>query len=99
MMGLPRDLSALSPIPCSSVTGSEMPRERQRDISLSFTQPAEALTGIALGTLNMLETLRRLGGGVRFYNAGSSECFGDIGPRATNERFGRRAWPRRRPSR
>jgi GDPmannose 4,6-dehydratase len=86
------------------VIGSVAPDEinnlsGQSSISLSFTQPAEALTGIALGTLNMLETLRRLGGGVRFYNAGSSECFGDIGARATNERFGRRAWPRRRPSR
>jgi GDPmannose 4,6-dehydratase len=58
----------------------------QSSVSLSFTQPAETLTGIALGTLNMLEMLRRLGGGVRFYNAGSSECFGDIGTRAANER-------------
>ena len=33
----------------------------------------------------MLETLRRLGGRVRFYNAGSSECFGDTGTRAANE--------------
>src|SRR5207237_713092 len=29
--------------------------------------------------------LRRLGGRVRFYNAGSSECFGDTGTRAANE--------------
>jgi GDPmannose 4,6-dehydratase len=57
----------------------------QSSVSLSFTQPAETLTGIALGTLHMLEMLRRLGGGVRFYNAGSSECFGDIGRRAANE--------------
>jgi GDPmannose 4,6-dehydratase len=57
----------------------------QSSVSLSFTQPAETLAGIALGTLNMLETLRRLGGGVRFYNAGSSECFGDTGTRAANE--------------
>jgi GDPmannose 4,6-dehydratase len=33
----------------------------------------------------MLETLRRLRGRVRFYNAGSSECFGDTGTRAANE--------------
>jgi GDPmannose 4,6-dehydratase len=57
----------------------------QSSVSLSFTQPAETLAGIALGTLNMLETLRRLGGTVRFYNAGSSECFGDTGTRAANE--------------
>jgi GDPmannose 4,6-dehydratase len=57
----------------------------QSSVSLSFTQPAETLTGIALGTLNMLETLRRLGGRAHFYNAGSSECFGDTGTRAANE--------------
>ena len=56
----------------------------QSSVSLSFSQPAETLSGIALGTLNMLETLRRLGR-VRFYNAGSSECFGDTGTHAANE--------------
>src|SRR5712671_4467982 len=57
----------------------------QSSVLLSFTQPAETLSGIALGTLNLLETLRRLGGGVRFYNAGSSECFGDTGTHGANE--------------
>jgi len=57
----------------------------QSSVSLSFTQPAETLAGIALGTLNMLEAQRRLGGRVRFYNAGSSECFGDTGTHAANE--------------
>jgi GDPmannose 4,6-dehydratase len=57
----------------------------QSSVSLSFTQPGETLTGIVLGTLNILETLRRLQGQVRFYNAGSSECFGDTGTHAANE--------------
>src|SRR5262245_30132111 len=57
----------------------------QSSVSLSFTQPAETLAGIAFGTLNMLEMLRRLGGRVRFYNAGSSECFGDTGTHAATE--------------
>ncbi len=57
----------------------------QSSVALSFTQPAETLAGITLGTLNMLETLRRLKGKARFYNAGSSECFGDTGTRAANE--------------
>jgi GDPmannose 4,6-dehydratase len=57
----------------------------QSSVALSFTQPAETLTGIVLSTLNMLETLRRLRGKARFYNAGSSECFGDTGTRAANE--------------
>src|SRR5437588_2273662 len=57
----------------------------QSSVSLSFTQPTETLAGIALGTLNMLETLRRLRGRVRFYNAGSSESFGDTGTRGAHE--------------
>jgi GDPmannose 4,6-dehydratase len=57
----------------------------QSSVSLSFSQPGETLTGIVLGTLNILETLRRLQGQVGFYNAGSSECFGDTGTNAANE--------------
>jgi GDPmannose 4,6-dehydratase len=57
----------------------------QSSVLLSFTQPAETLASITLGTLNMLETLRRLQGRVHFYNAGSSECFGDTGTHAANE--------------
>ena len=44
----------------------------QSSVSLSFTQSAETLIGIALGTLNILEALRCLGTGVRFFNAGPS---------------------------
>jgi GDPmannose 4,6-dehydratase len=55
-------------------------------VAMSFTEPAEALESIVLGTLNVLEALRQLAGNARFYNAGSSECFGETGPRAANER-------------
>jgi GDPmannose 4,6-dehydratase len=54
-------------------------------VALSFTQPAQTMESIALGTLNILETLRRLGAHSRFYNAGSSECFGDTGMEPANE--------------
>jgi GDPmannose 4,6-dehydratase len=57
----------------------------QSSVGLSFSQPAETLGGIVLGTLNMLEIIRRLGPNVRFYNAGSSECFGDTGLTPANE--------------
>ena len=50
----------------------------QSSVGLSFEQPAETLESIATGTLNLLEVIRFLGLPVRFYNAGSSECFGDI---------------------
>lgn len=49
----------------------------QTSVGLSFDQPVETLESIALGTLNILEAIRFLGGGMRFYNACSSECFGD----------------------
>ena len=50
----------------------------QTSVGLSFEQPAEALESIAFGTLNLLEAIRMLKRPVRFYNASSSECFGDV---------------------
>ena len=49
----------------------------QSSVGLSFQQPVETLESIATGTLNILEAIRMMGGSIRFYNAGSSECFGD----------------------
>lgn len=57
----------------------------QTSVGLSFEQPAETLESIATGTLNLLEVIRFLGSPVRFYNAGSSECFGDVDGQAANE--------------
>jgi len=57
----------------------------QSSVGLSFDQPAETLESIATGTLNLLEVIRFLGAPVRFYNAGSSECFGDISGLAADE--------------
>jgi GDPmannose 4,6-dehydratase len=51
----------------------------QTSVSLSFEQPVEAMESIAEGTLNMLEVIRFVDRPIRFYNAGSSECFGDTG--------------------
>lgn len=51
----------------------------QSSVGLSFHQPVETLESIATATLNVLESIRLLGRPVRFYNAGSSECFGDTG--------------------
>jgi GDPmannose 4,6-dehydratase len=50
----------------------------QTSVGLSFDQPAEALESIAFGTLNILEAIRMLKRPARFYNASSSECFGDV---------------------
>jgi GDPmannose 4,6-dehydratase len=57
----------------------------QSSVAVSFSQPVETLEGIVFGTVNLLEVLRRLGPKVRFYSAGSSECFGDTGERPANE--------------
>ena len=49
----------------------------QSSVGLSFEQPVETMESITVGTLNLLETIRFLAAHIRFYNAGSSECFGD----------------------
>jgi GDPmannose 4,6-dehydratase len=65
----------------------------QSAVSLSFTQSAETLSGIVLGTLNMLETLRRLGGGVRSTTPvlPSALAISEHARRMNRRRFGRRA--------
>lgn len=49
----------------------------QTSVGLSFTQPVETLESIATGTLNLLEAIRFTKAPIKFYNAGSSECFGN----------------------
>jgi GDPmannose 4,6-dehydratase len=57
----------------------------QTSVGLSFEQPVETLESIVTGTLNLLESIRFLGKPIKFYNAGSSECFGDTAGEAANE--------------
>jgi GDPmannose 4,6-dehydratase len=49
----------------------------QSSVGLSFHQPVETLESISEGTLNILEAIRFIDAPIRFYNACSSECFGD----------------------
>ena len=49
----------------------------QSSVGLSFEQPVEAIESISVGTLNLLEAIRFSGLPIKFYNAGSSESFGD----------------------
>ena len=51
----------------------------QSSVGLSFQQPVETLESISVGTMNLLEAIRFIDKHIRFYNAGSSECFGDTG--------------------
>ncbi len=57
----------------------------QTSVGLSFEQPVECLESISTATLNLLEVIRFLGGGIRFFSAGSSECFGDTGQTPATE--------------
>lgn len=57
----------------------------QSSVGLSFDQPVETIESVALGTLNILEAIRFIGTPIKFYNAGSSECFGDTGTTQANE--------------
>jgi GDPmannose 4,6-dehydratase len=49
----------------------------QSSVGLSFEQPVETLESVSLGTLNLLEAIRFTGRPIRFYNAGSGECYGN----------------------
>ena len=58
----------------------------QSSVGLSFEQPHETLESIAVATINILESMRFLGGNFLFYNACSSESFGDTGDLPANEK-------------
>ena len=57
----------------------------QSSVGLSFEQPLETLESISIGTFNILESIRFMGGDFLFYNACSSEAFGDNGNIPANE--------------
>ena len=49
----------------------------QSSVSLSFSQPKETIESISIGTLNILEAIRFIDTSIKFYSAGSSECYGN----------------------
>ena len=57
----------------------------QSSVSLSFSQPIETLESISNATLNVLEAIRFSGIEARFYNACSSESFGNVDGNPANE--------------
>jgi GDPmannose 4,6-dehydratase len=57
----------------------------QTSVGLSFDQPGETMSSIALATLNILESIRILNSRIKFYNAASSECFGNTSPDGADE--------------
>ncbi len=57
----------------------------QSSVGLSFDQPIETVKSIIDATLNVMEAMRFLGGKTRYYNASSSEMFGDTGTSPATE--------------
>ena len=57
----------------------------QSSVGLSFEQPVETFYSIGVSVLNLVEAIRIRGRPVRFYNACSSECFGNILNDGANE--------------
>jgi GDPmannose 4,6-dehydratase len=51
----------------------------QTSVGLSFEQPVETMDSIMGGVLSLLEAIRFTRRRIKFYNAGSSECFGEAG--------------------
>ena len=51
----------------------------QSSVGISFEQPLETMSSISTATLNQLEAIKFVDKSIRFYSAGSSECFGDTG--------------------
>lgn len=57
----------------------------QSSVGLSFDQPVETFESVAVATVNLLEVIRFLDRVVRLYNAGSGECFGNVGAEPASE--------------
>jgi GDPmannose 4,6-dehydratase len=57
----------------------------QSHVRVSFELPIYTAQADALGTLHVLEAVRAVGGGVRFYQASSSELFGKVREVPQNE--------------
>ena len=55
----------------------------QTSVGMSFAYPVETFDSILIGTMNLLECIRLLKHPVKFYNAGSSEAFGNTPEPAT----------------
>ena len=52
----------------------------QSSVGLSFNQPGETIESHLQATITILEVMKFLELPIRFYNACSSECFGDVSP-------------------
>ena len=60
----------------------------QTSVGMSFAYPVETFDSILIGTMNLLECIRLLKKPLKFYNAGSSEVFGNTeAPASENHHY------------
>ena len=57
----------------------------QTSVGLSFERPTETFQSIAITTMNILEAIRITDPKIKFFNSGSSECFGNVGLTSSDE--------------
>ena len=57
----------------------------QTSVGTSFIKPFETIQSIGNVTCNLLEAIRLTNSGIKYFNAASSECFGDTNLPATEE--------------
>jgi len=57
----------------------------QTSVGISFSIPVETINSIYIGTMNFLEAIRKNKPSIKYFNAGSSECYGDIGNTIADE--------------
>lgn len=57
----------------------------QSSVGISFEKPLETMSSITTGVLNQLEAIRIVDKSIRFFFAGSGECFGQAAEHAADE--------------
>ncbi|HEY6010141.1 MAG TPA: GDP-mannose 4,6-dehydratase, partial [Nitrospirota bacterium] len=74
-----RDLRSVSEVLLKILPDEVYHLAGQSSVGLSFESPVETIESVTIGTLNLLEAIRSSARPIKFFNAGSSECFGDTG--------------------
>lgn len=57
----------------------------QSSVGVSYAQPVETFRSIATATINILEAMRKYAPEAKFFNASSTDCFGNIGDNTATE--------------
>lgn len=58
----------------------------QSSVGVSYVKPVETFRSIAIATVNILEAMRKYTPKAKFFNASSTDCYGDIGDSTATEK-------------